>query len=88
MTPRERFLKSAHGKTWQDLADSAQFQAALDAALLQFTTVTLDMPATTEQAAANEWRRQGAKSVLSTLQNLTLANEPQKRTSTGELQPT
>jgi hypothetical protein len=85
MTAREQFQNSDHGKGWQDVADSARFQAAKSAAFVHFTTKVLSVPETTEQAAANEWRRQGAWAALNILETLTLKDEPKRQTNTGNL---
>lgn len=74
-TPQQRFQKTPHGKTWTDFTDSPQFKAASDAALLQYG-VRLGQPDDMVGAAANEFRRQGARDALHILANLGIVEEP------------
>jgi hypothetical protein len=81
MSPREKFRTSEISKGWNDVVDGSQFTAASTAAMLHFTQNILSKPESTEQAAANEWRRQGAVAFLETLVNLNTENE--QRTNIG-----
>lgn len=74
-SPRQRFQKSPHAKTWTDLTDSQQFKAASDSALLQHGA-QLGALEDMVGAAANEFRRQGARDVLYILANLAIIEEP------------
>lgn len=82
-SPRQRFQKSTHAKTWTDFTDSPQFKAASDASLLQHS-VQLGAPDDMAGAAANEFRRQGARDALHILANLAIIEEPapKKKTKT------
>ena len=81
---KERFKTSDHAKGWNDLVDSDQFQAAIDAARLEFHA-SLGTPPDMASAACNEWRRQGARDFLFVLLNLTTTNEPTRKPSGGTL---
>ena len=87
MSPREKFRKSNFAKGWNDVVDAAQFCAASDAAMLHFTQNILSKPATTEEAAANEWRRQGAVAFLETLTNLNTETLQPKFNERANLKP-
>lgn len=81
MNHKETFQKSPFAKGWLDLVDSAQFQAAANAAMLHFHDCV--QPSTDmSSSAASEWRRQGARQFLAILMGLTL-NPQQKPPLTG-----
>ena len=86
MTPRERFRALEISKGFQNVIDSVQFQAAADAAMLHFMTL-LNKPASQEEAAANDYRRQGAQAFLDTLTNLKTENEKPNNSNRGNLRP-
>jgi hypothetical protein len=77
MTHRERFQKSPFAKNWTDLADSDQFQAAADCAMLEFQE-SFKPASDMGTSAANEWMRQGAVEYLRRLRSIALVTEPKK----------
>lgn len=68
-SPKSRFIKSQFAKPHADLVASGQFQAAVDAALLQ---MQLGYSATTNQleAASNHLRMEGAQAFVATFMKL------------------
>ena len=73
---REEFRASDLSRGYTDLMDSTRMQTACDCAMM--TMMGNLQPATsTVEAAANEFRRQGAQQVLQVLKTLALA--PTKR---------
>lgn len=77
-SPKQRFCKTTYAKTWTDVVDSPQFKAAADAAILQHG-VRLGSPKDMAEAAANEFRRQGARDFLSILCGLAIVDEPEPK---------
>lgn len=73
-SPKQRFQKTTHAKVWLDAVDSPTFHAASDAALLQYG-VQLGSPDEITDAAANEFKRQGAREFLHLLANLSVVGE-------------
>ena len=63
--PRKDFRESPHGKTWNDVVDSEQFQAAAKAAFMQFC-MELYNDGTTQSTD----RLEGGKILLSKLMSL------------------
>ena len=86
MTHREKFRASEISKGFQNVIDSVQFQAAKDAAMLHFMSL-LNKPSSQEEAAANDYRRQGAQAFLDTLENLKTENEKPTQLNRGNLRP-
>lgn len=86
MTYKERFQKSAYSKGWTDLVDGGQFQAAADAALLEYHA-RFGSPNDMATAAACEWKRQGARDFLVILMELNINTPPTKKTGTPNLNP-
>lgn len=84
MTYREKFRASDISKGFQNVIDSVQFQAAKDAAMLHFMSL-LQKPSSIEDAAANDYRRQGAQAFLDTLENLKTDNEKPTQLTSGNL---
>lgn len=72
IAPREKFqeLAKASKWRWQDTVDSAQFQAAVDAAMLQML-LNHSRPPDMATAASFQWRMDGAKTFLQILMGLT-----------------
>lgn len=77
-SPKQRFNKTTHSKTWAEVVDNPQFKAAADAAILQYG-VKLGTPKEMNEAAANEFRRQGARDFLETLTGLAILSEPEAK---------
>jgi hypothetical protein len=75
--PSEEFRKSQFVKPWQQVAESEMFKQAMGAAMMQ-TLFDLPKPPDMGNAAANEYRRQGATMVLFRLMNLCSVSEPIK----------
>lgn len=73
--PRQNFQQGPYAKSWLDLADSAQFQSAAQAALAQMQ-INLSGAADMGSAAAFHFRMEGAKQFLQVLMSLT---EPPKQ---------
>ncbi|MEI7985574.1 MAG: hypothetical protein WCI55_08090 [Armatimonadota bacterium] len=69
MSHREQFKQSEQAKFWNDIVDSLVFRSACDQGMLHFMSL-LGKPTTPEEAAANEYRRQGASAFLDVLKNL------------------
>jgi hypothetical protein len=87
VSPRQQFQENkTTARQWLEVADSAVFRSAKDAALLHFT-VTQTQPIDLPTAAANEWRRQGAVAVLQILETLSVPNEQKQHTIPGQLNP-
>lgn len=86
-SPKERFRKSLHSKGWNDVVDSAQFQSAADAAVLEFHS-RLGTPSDMGTSAANEWKRQGARDFLHVLMTLTAEEQPKRKPTSGTLSHT
>lgn len=84
MTYREKFRASDISKGFQNVIDSVQFQAAIDAAMLQFMS-QLNKPSSTEEAAANDYRRQGAQVFADVLTNLKTDDEKPTQLTSGNL---
>ena len=80
-SPKQRFNKTAHAKTWTEVVDSLQFKSAADSAMLQHG-VRLGTPRDMAEAAANEFRRQGARDFLSILCGLAIVDEPEPKLRT------
>jgi len=76
--PRETFRGSPFANGWLDRVDSAQFQAAVQATMLEMN-IRNSAPPDMASAASYQFRMEGAKQFLSILMNLTL-EEPAKRT--------
>lgn len=77
-SPKQRFNKTTHAKTWNEVVDSPQFKAASDMATLQHG-IRLGTPKDMAEAAANEFRRQGARDFLSILSGLAILDEPEPK---------
>lgn len=77
-SPRQRFQKTQHGKLWLDISVSPEFRSACDSAILQYG-VQLGAPEEIYGAAANEFRRQGARDVLAILGNLATVDQPTEK---------
>ena len=84
MTYREKFRASDISKGFQNVIDSVQFQAAIDAAMLQFMS-QLNKPSSTEEAAANDYRRQGAQVFADVLTNLKTDDQKPTQLTSGNL---
>jgi hypothetical protein len=80
--PRRSFKDSDHGKNWLDVVDSARFQAAVSAALIQMQ-LTLPHPPDMGTAAAYHFRMEGAKQFLQILMSLT-ETTPERRPPSGQ----
>jgi hypothetical protein len=77
MSPKERFRQSDYAKGWNDLCDSARFQAGADAAMLQMQQ-GFSIPPDMATSSAQGWMLQGAKQFLWILQNLNTSVEQPK----------
>lgn len=77
-SPRQRFQKTSNAKLWLDVADSPQFKSAADASMLQYG-LRLGYPKDMVEAAANEFRRQGAREFLDMLTNIAVVGEPEPK---------
>jgi hypothetical protein len=84
-TPKQDFINNPTAKkAWASIAESALFRSAINAALLH-TMANLPRAQGVEGAAANEYRRHGAQSVLMALMNLHLPfEEPAKRSVSSQ----
>jgi len=87
MSPREKFRTSTLSNGWNGIVDSVQFQSASELAMLHFLG-TLQFPSNAENAAANEYRRQGAMAFLEVLLNLNTPNNQPKSNDRSNLQRT
>jgi hypothetical protein len=78
MTPKQRFLESTLRKTLETWAMTRDAEITCDTALAQF--VTEQLPAVDmNEAAANQYRTEGAKRVLQILLDLHKPVEESKR---------
>lgn len=85
MNARERFYSNkTFVEGYTDLIESDRMQNALDAAMIEFHS-SLKSPTGTEDAAANEWRRQGALLFRSSLERLGNSLKEPKHNPTGNL---
>ena len=76
---KKRFRDTPHAKIWHDATASEWFQSGLQAGLLELLK-SLTAPQELGAAAANDFRRQGAQLLVSTLLNLTeTTSEPRPR---------
>lgn len=76
MSPKERFQKTETvSKGWTSIVDGVQFQFAVDMAVLEFHS-RMGSPPDMATAAANEWRRQGARDFLKILMELNINTPP------------
>lgn len=87
MSAKQRFQATPHAKEFTELMDSARMQYACDMAMIQFQS-SFQMPSDMATAAANEFRRQGAREFLTVLQNLAINPQPQKQATMPALNPT
>jgi len=74
-SPREQFRESPYAKSFADVIQSSQMEAAMNAATLELQE-RFQPTCDPQEAAANEFRRQGARSVLVILRHLTVSAEP------------
>lgn len=78
ITPRAIFRADKElSKGWQDRVDSKQFEAAVTAALAEYT-LRLPFPDTMASASAQAYGIQGARHVLEILMNLMMPEQPAK----------
>lgn len=75
-TPKQRFLddKSA-AKRWRNVTETADFQRAVDHALMQFAAELPDSP-NPQIAASAQWAFKGAQAFARILQHLANENPP------------
>ncbi len=79
------FRESDNGKRWHQASSEDWFHQGLRIALLH---LPLTKAATTELAAANHWRQEGADLMARMLMNLTEVPQPPKnQTTTRSLHP-
>lgn len=81
---KTRFTQTPDAQTFRALVASLAFERAADAALLQFVN-NLALSANIEQAAANEFRTQGAKLFLQLLCDIGRPDQVVERESIGTL---
>lgn len=74
-TPKARFLTSPDAKVMAPVLASATFAATTDAATLQFMT-ELGAANSIEDAAARNWRREGAVRIIEILKSIAKLPEP------------
>jgi hypothetical protein len=82
--PRKSFRKSLFSKGFQDIMDSAQFEAAANAALLEMQ-VGIPTAPDGNAAAANNYRLEGARKVIAILMNLAAPDPEPPKTLPGNL---
>lgn len=82
-TPKQRFLLTPDAKTIAPILTSAVFDATSDAAMLQFMH-ELGTAQYTEDAAAREWKREGAMRMMEVLKGVATLppNPPEPISST------
>lgn len=83
INPRKTFRESDVSRRWLDVVDGPQFQAAVNAALLEMSLRQNSAP-DMATAAAYQWRMDGAKQFLSILMNLTV-KEPDNTRQTDAM---
>lgn len=85
INPKQAFVDSPHGKLWDNVAASEMMRNATSAAMLQMHG-SMGFPNGMDEAAANDFRMQGARIFQSILVNLTTPiSELPKRKDTGNL---
>ncbi len=85
MTPREKFrLNRTVTRGYNELIGGDQMQTALDAALLEMDSM-LGITSDNIAAAANHWRREGANTFRTILENLNASAAVPPRSRAGQL---
>ncbi len=85
ITPKQAFCDSPQSKLWENVAESEMMRMAISAAMLQMHG-SMGFPNVANDAAANDFRMQGARIFASILVNLTTPPEQlSKRKDTGNL---
>lgn len=83
LTPRQNFKDSPFAKGWQSVVDSAQFQAAAQAALLEMTIANRSTPDMATSAAVQK-KMEGAIAFLSLMMGLTTSAPERSKPSLSE----
>jgi hypothetical protein len=80
----KKFRESEAGKRWHEASAEAWFHEGINVALLN---LYLPMAQDMGQAAANNWREEGARQLAQRLVNLTEIKEPPKAPAMKSLLP-
>ena len=80
LEPKQAFIDSPQSKLWENVAESEMMRMAISAAMLQMHG-SMGFPNVATEAAANDFRMQGARIFASILINLTTPPEqlPQRK---------
>lgn len=85
MNPKQRFLRQKqYAESFARMAASLEFEAASDAALLQLQE-NLSLANSVEESSAKNYRLEGAKLFLSTLQNIAKPDGVVEQEQIGQL---
>jgi hypothetical protein len=85
INPKQAFIDSPQSKLWANVASSEMMRSAISAAMLQMHG-SMGFPNGANEAAANDFRMQGARIFASILVNLaTPIEDLPKRKDTGNL---
>lgn len=85
MTAKELFLKSNDAKVIAQLFDSVSFQVATEAALIEFQDRICTGSNDVSTAAANHFRLEGARSVISILKRIAKPDQIAEKIPIGQL---
>lgn len=69
-SPKSNFIKGPHAASWSEVASSTMFREAGSAAMLDMQA-KFPYTAQANDAAANHWRMEGARTFFAILMNLT-----------------
>lgn len=85
MTAKELFIKSDDAKFAAKFLESLPFQHAAETAVLEYQDRICTMSNDVNAAAANHFRLEGARSLISILKTITKPTEVQKHEPIGQL---